>query len=100
VCNKTKINLETKESLYWAFFVVYNILMDIFTTGLIVLFAMTAIFYIVLFSFIYYWHLTKISFIVVPMFFTFDFFAIGFLVISIVAIILNYLPVIIRFFKL
>jgi len=66
--------------------------MDIFTTGLIVLFVMTAIFYIVLFSFIFYWNLRKISFVVVPMIFTFDFLILGFFVISIVSIILNYLP--------
>ncbi|OGZ78607.1 MAG: hypothetical protein A2528_01300 [Candidatus Staskawiczbacteria bacterium RIFOXYD2_FULL_37_9] len=70
--------------------------MDVFTTGLIVLFAMTAIFYIVLFSFIFYWHLAKISFVIVPMIFTFEFFAIGFFVVCIVSIILNYLPGIIR----
>lgn len=74
--------------------------MDIFTVGIITLFVMTAIFYIVLFSFIYYWHLTKITFIVVPAIFTFEFLIIGFFVVSIVSIILNYLPVLIRFFGL
>ena len=71
--------------------------MDVFTVGITVLFVMTAIFYIALFSFIFYWHLAKVSFVVVPMVFTFEFFAIGFLVVSIVSIILNYLPVAIRF---
>ncbi len=66
--------------------------MDVFTIGLIVLFVMAAIFYIVLFSFIYYWHLKKTSFVVVPMVFTFEFFIMGFFVVSIVSIILNYLP--------
>ena len=70
--------------------------MDVFTVGLIVLFAMTAIFYIVLFSFIYYWHLKKISFVVVPVFFTFEFLVLGFCVVSIVSIIINYLPVLVR----
>ena len=70
--------------------------MDIFTTGIIVLFAMTAIFYIVLFSFIYYWHLVKVSYFVVPMVFTFEFFAIGFFVISLTAIILKFLPELVR----
>lgn len=70
--------------------------MDIFTTGIIVLLVMTAIFYVVLFSFIYYWHLKKISYVVVPVFFTFDFFIIGFFTVCIAAIILNYLPVIFR----
>ena len=66
--------------------------MDAFIIGLIVLFSMTAIFYIVLFSFIYYWHLKKISFVVVPAIFTFEFLIVGFLVISIVSIIIKYLP--------
>lgn len=70
--------------------------MDIFTTGLVVLFVMTAIFYIVLFSFIYYWHLVKLSFIVVPMLFAFEFFIMGFFVVVIVTIILQYLPDLIR----
>jgi len=69
--------------------------MDIFTTGLIVLFVLAAIFYIVLFSFIYYWHLQKISYVVVPAFFTFEFLITGFFVVCIVSIILNYLPVLI-----
>ena len=66
--------------------------MDIFTVGIITLLAGTAIFYIVLFSFIFYWHLKSITFVVVPVIFTFEFFAIGFFVISIASIILNYLP--------
>ena len=70
--------------------------MDIFTTGLIVLAVMTAMFYIVLFSFIYYWHLVKVSFLVIPVIFTFEFFAIGFFIVALVSIILNYLPVLIR----
>ena len=74
--------------------------MDPFTVGLIVLFVMTAIFYIVLFSFFYYWHLKNISFIVMPAIFAFEFFAVGFLIISIVAIIINYLPIMVRYLGL
>jgi len=70
--------------------------MEVFTTGLIVLFVMTAIFYIVFFSFIYYWSLKKITFVVVPFIFTFEFLIIGFLIISVVSIILNYLPELVR----
>ena len=70
--------------------------MDVFTTGIIVLFVMTAIFYIVLFSFIFYWHLKNISFVIVPVIFTFEFFVMGFFVVSIVSIIINYLPDLIR----
>jgi hypothetical protein len=70
--------------------------MDPLTVGLIVLFVMTAIFYIVLFSFIFYWHLAKISFVVVPAVFTFEFLVQGFFIVAIVSIIINYLPGIIR----
>jgi hypothetical protein len=70
--------------------------MDFFTIGLITLFVSTAIFYIVLFSFIYYWHLVKATFITVPMVFAFEFFAAGFFIVALVSIILQYLPDIIR----
>jgi len=69
---------------------------DVFITGLIVLFTVTAIFYIVLFSFIFYWHLKRISYVVIPMIFAFEFFVMGFFVVSIVSIILNYVPVLVR----
>jgi len=70
--------------------------MDVFTTGIIVLFAMTAIFYIVLFSFIFYWHLVKISFIVLPVVFVFEFFVMGFCVVSLVSIIIEYAPFLVK----
>ncbi len=70
--------------------------MDFFTIGLITLFASTVVFYVVLFSFIYYWHLRKTTFVVVPIIFTFEFFAAGFFIVAIVSIILQYLPVIIQ----
>jgi len=72
--------------------------MDVFITGIIVLLAMTAIFYVILFSFIYYWHLKKVSFVVVPVFFTFDFFVRGFFVITVATLLINYLPQFIRAF--
>ena len=64
--------------------------MDVFTVGVITLLVCTAIFYIVLFSFIYYWHLTKTTYFVVPMIWTFEFFAMGFFTVALVSIILNY----------
>ena len=70
--------------------------MDVFTTGLITLAVAGAIFYIVIFSFIYYWHLKNISYVVVPAIFGFEFFATGFFIVALVSIILNYLPVLIR----
>jgi hypothetical protein len=70
--------------------------MDPFSVGLITLFVVTAIFYIVLFSFIFYWHLVKVSFVVLPVVFAFEFFVMGFFAVSIVSIIINYLPLLIR----
>lgn len=66
--------------------------MDVFTVGIITLFVMTAIFFIVFFSFIFYWHLKAITYIVLPVVFTFEFFAMGFFVVCLVSIIINYLP--------
>jgi len=60
--------------------------MDPFLVGITVLFIMAAIFYIVLFSFIYYWHLVKISYVVVPMFFTFEFLITGFFIVLIICL--------------
>jgi hypothetical protein len=74
--------------------------MDVFTIGLIVLFAFTAVFYIVFFSFIYYWHQVKVSFVVLPIVFTFEFFLMGFFTVVIVSIIINYLPVLIRAYNI
>lgn len=66
--------------------------MDVFNTGLIVLFLSTIVFYIVLFSFIYYWHLKKITYVVVPAIFAFEFFVTAFFVVVIVSIVLQYVP--------
>lgn len=62
--------------------------------GTIILFLATLIFYIVFFSLIYYWHLKKITYVVVPLIFTFEFFLTAFLVVALVLIVLNYAPVI------
>lgn len=70
--------------------------MDVFTTLLIILFIATAIFYIVFFSFIYYWHLKKISYVIVPAIFTFQFFVVGFLIVVILALAINYLPLLFK----
>jgi len=66
--------------------------MDIFFTLLVVLFILTCIYYVVYFSLAYYWHETKLTFLVLPIISTFEFFLIGFLVISIISIIVNYIP--------
>ena len=70
--------------------------MDVFTIGLITLFSFAAVFYIVVFSFIYYWHLKKITYVVIPIIFTFEFFISAFLIVAIVSIILTYLPELIK----
>jgi len=70
--------------------------MDVFTIGLITLFSFAAVFYIVVFSFIYYWHLKKITYVVIPVIFTFEFFISAFLIVAIVSIILTYLPELVK----
>ena len=66
--------------------------MDYFFWGTIILFLVTAIFYIVFFSLIYYWRETRANFVVVPLIFTFEFFLVAFLVVSIISLILTYIP--------
>jgi len=66
--------------------------MDVFSLLVIILFVATAIYYIVFFSLTYYWHEKNETYIVVPAIYTFDFFIMGFLVISIISIIINFLP--------
>ena len=66
--------------------------MDIFSALLVILFIATAIFYVVFFSLIYYWHLKKTSYVVVPFIFTFEFFIIGFLIVAIITIVVKYFP--------
>ena len=73
--------------------------MDIFSLLFIVLLIATAIYYIVFFSFIYYWHQKITTVIVVPMIFTFEFFIIGFLIISIASIVVTFLPEILTIIK-
>ena len=70
--------------------------MDLFTILFVYLSIATIVFFIVFFSFIYYWHLKKTSFVIVPALFTFDFFLIGFLVISIIYLVIKYAPMFIN----
>jgi hypothetical protein len=66
--------------------------MEVFFVGLLVLLVVTAVFYIVFFGFIYYWHLVKTSFVVVPMLFTFEVFFKGFVALVVITLIFKYLP--------
>jgi hypothetical protein len=73
----------------------------IFTTsyffwGALILLIGTLIFYLVSFGFLYYWHETKVSFIVVPFLLTFDFFIIAFFCIAFVCIFLQFAPDVFR----
>ncbi len=58
----------------------------------IILSVATVIFYIVWFSLFYYWHEKAESYVVVPLLFTFEFFITGFLIISLLSIVVQYLP--------
>ena len=62
--------------------------------GIVTLFAATLIFYIVFLSLIYYWHLKSVTYVVVPLIFTFEFFLAAFLVITLVVLAIHYVPVI------
>ena len=72
--------------------------MPYFFIGISILFIVTLIFYVIFLSLVYYWHETKTTFVVVPLIYTFEFFLIGFLVVSIVSILLEYLPQILKMF--
>ena len=72
--------------------------MSYFFIGINILFIATLIFYIVFFSLVYYWHEKKTTFVVVPLIFTFEFFLIGFLIVSIISILLEYLPQVLNTF--
>lgn len=66
------------------FFIYFNI-------GIKILFLLTFIFYIVFFSLVLYWAERKITFIIVPLIYTFQFFLIGFIIVIIISFILTYL---------
>jgi len=72
--------------------------MSYFLIGINILFVATLIFYLVFFGLVYYWHEKKTTFIIVPLIYTFEFFLVGFLIVSIVSIIIEYLPIIIKIF--
>ena len=59
--------------------------------GFVILFVLTILFYVVIFSLIYYWRETKITFVIVPLIFTFEFFLAGFLVVFLFSIFVYYI---------
>ncbi|PJE69472.1 MAG: hypothetical protein COU98_01890 [Candidatus Staskawiczbacteria bacterium CG10_big_fil_rev_8_21_14_0_10_38_10] len=64
-----------------------------FSIGIKILFLLTTIFYVVYFIAVLQWAEKKITFIVVPILYTFKFFLIGFFVVLIISILLNYIPI-------
>lgn len=71
-------------------------IMNYFFVGVYILFFSTVVYYITIFSLLYYWHEKKITYIVVPAIFTFKFFAKGFLYVSALSFILSNLPIILK----
>ncbi len=66
--------------------------MTYFFWGTVILFVCTIIYYLVFFGLVYYWHETKTTVVIVPLLYTFEFFVIGFLVMSLGVILLQYYP--------
>jgi hypothetical protein len=57
-----------------------------------ILLVMTVLYYAVFFGFVYYWHEKVLTYILAPVVYTFEFFAIGFLVVIAASILLEYVP--------
>lgn len=74
--------------------------MDIFFTGVVTLLVIALIFYVVLFGFVLYWHLTKASVFIVPMIFTFEIIYRGFIAVAVASLVLYYAPDLIRYLGL
>ena len=66
--------------------------MDIFYVGITTLLATVLVFFLVFFSFVYYWHVKKTTYVIIPLLFMFDIFLRGVIVVAIVSLILYYLP--------
>ena len=74
--------------------------MDVFFTGILTLLAVTALFYIVFFGFIFYWHLKKATVVVVPAIFAFEVFIRGFLIVAAVSLLFKYIPYLVNYLNL
>ncbi|OGZ63338.1 MAG: hypothetical protein A3C58_02515 [Candidatus Staskawiczbacteria bacterium RIFCSPHIGHO2_02_FULL_34_10] len=70
--------------------------MSYFFWGFLTLFVSTVVFYIVFFVLSYYWHERRMSFIIVPLIYTFEFFIAGFLIVCLLLLLINYLPDILK----
>lgn len=74
--------------------------MDVFFTGFITLLIILAIYLIVWVSFIYYWHLKKISIIIVPTLFVFEALLRGFWILVGITLFFHYAPIISKMLNL
>ena len=66
--------------------------MSYFLLGSIVLFVATMAFYMAFFFLIRYWHEHQTTLVVVPLLHAFEFFIVGFLVIALIALLLQFMP--------
>ncbi len=78
----------------------YINMVDVFFTGISVLLVMTAIFYLVFFGFVYYWHLKKTSLVFVPVWVAFILLWKGFIAVVVTALLFRYLPDFIHFLNI
>ncbi len=69
-----------------------------FFWGTLILLIATAIFYLVFVSLVYYWHEKKITYVVVPLIYTFEFFLTSFFIVAFVSILLQFLPDFLKLF--
>jgi len=60
--------------------------------GLQILGFLTIIYFLVFFILVYYWHEAKSSYIFVPLIYAFKFFAIGFFVVILFSLIMEFVP--------
>lgn len=74
--------------------------MDVFIVGALTLFVFTVLFYGIFFGFVFYWHLKKITFVVVPIIFTFEFFWRGAIIVFLVTLAFKFFPLLISYFNL
>lgn len=70
-----------------------------FFWGTLILFGLTILFYIVCVSLIYYWHEKRATYVVLPLLYTFEFFVIGFFILSLICLIVQYFPEIVAITK-
>ena len=63
-----------------------------FLLGMQILSFLTIIFFAIFFGLVYYWHEAKVTYLVVPLFYTLKFFLFGFLIVIVLSLLLEYAP--------